>query len=259
MQEKKIKLISTFKTIKKGTNFIDENEAYLESPSKLFVEKEARELSSARPLQELNKDLSKRSFHFISSFLELLVPNKMCLVIISLELLKQSHKLILVKILVDFSVEKGLHFIKICSVKPWSQKGLLDSSFVYFLPWLFGSSCLLWCCRHFDGKNSWAQRTCWCPCITELRLGDAAEFGDGFDKSHLCCHFRKQKARLLTKRRTWTGEVSLWWGLNGTKDKMWGRIIGPKLIEYPTKSMSLVGFWHVVDDYRLAWLLHWLW
>lgn len=98
----------------------------LKPSSELFVKKEARELGSTRPLQELDKDLSEGALEFISSFLELLAPHKMGLVVVGLELLKQSLKLNLVQIVVDFSVEKGLHLIKVGGVEPWCQKCLLD-------------------------------------------------------------------------------------------------------------------------------------
>lgn len=121
---------------------IIESEFHLEPSSKLFVKKEARELSSARPLQELHKNLSEGALELISSLLELLVPHKVGLVVVSLELLKQSLKLSLVEVLVDLSVEEGLHLIKVSGVEPWCQKGLLDG----FLWGLFG--CGLCSCRH---------------------------------------------------------------------------------------------------------------
>ena len=64
----------------------------------------------------------------------------MCLVVVSLEFLQQSFKLSLVEVLVDLSVEKGLHFIKVCGVKPWCQKGLLNGSFGSFLARLGSAS-----------------------------------------------------------------------------------------------------------------------
>lgn len=99
---------------------------YLEPPSKFFVKKKARELSSARPLQELNEDLPQRTLHFVSSLLELLVSDEMGLVVVSLELLQQRLEFGLVEVLVNLGVEKGLHLIKISGVKPWGQKGFFD-------------------------------------------------------------------------------------------------------------------------------------
>lgn len=60
----------------------------------------------------------------------------MGLVVVSLELLKQGHKLLLVEVLVDLSVEKGFHFIKVSGVEPWGEKALLDDILVGLLAWL---------------------------------------------------------------------------------------------------------------------------
>lgn len=117
---------------------------YLEPPSKLFVEKEAREFSSAGPLKELHKDLPEWPLKFVSSFLELLVPHKVCLVVVSLELLEQCLKLILVEVLVDLSVEEGLHLIKVSGVEPWSQEGLLDVALLVACSWLCGGGGWWW-------------------------------------------------------------------------------------------------------------------
>lgn len=108
--------------------------AYLEPPSKFLVEKEARELSSARPLQELNKDLPKWALHLIRSLLKLLIPHEMGLIVISLELLQQSLKLPLLQILVNLPVEQPLHLIEIRRVKPRRQQRLLYPFFLLLPP-----------------------------------------------------------------------------------------------------------------------------
>lgn len=152
---------------------------YLKPSSKLLVEKKPRELSSARPLQELHKDLPEGTLNFISSLLELLVPNKMGLVVVSLELLQQGFKLSLVEVLVDLSVEKGLHLIKVGGVEPGCEEGLLDCCFGCFL-WGPLACAGLWSCRHADSEHLGV----WCSWV----WGRCAELGDGFHKCHLCCH-----------------------------------------------------------------------
>lgn len=113
---------------------------YLEPPTQLLVEKKPRKLSSAGPLQELHKDFPHRPLNLVSSLLEFLVPYEMGLVVISLEFLEKGLKLRLAQVLVDFSVEKGLHFIKVRCIESWGEKGLFDGSFCSFLG-LCRSSC----------------------------------------------------------------------------------------------------------------------
>lgn len=162
---------------------------YLEPPSKFFVKKKARELSSARPLQELNEDLPQRTLHFVSSLLELLVSDEMGLVVVSLELLQQRLEFGLVEVLVNLGVEKGLHLIKISGVKPWGQKGFFDvGRFGSFL-----AAGAFFCRRgsrggrrrHLDGGE---PRTSWW--IASKLWAACTELGDRLYKGHFRCHFR---------------------------------------------------------------------
>lgn len=75
----------------------------------------------------------------------------MCLVVVSLEFLQQSFKLRLVKVLVDLSVEKGLHLVKISGVKPWGQQGLFNGGFGSLLARLSGGGGGRLSGCHFDG------------------------------------------------------------------------------------------------------------
>ncbi len=59
-----------------------------ETSSQLLVEKESRELGSARAFQELNEDLTVRALDFISSGLEGVVTDEMLLVVITAELVE---------------------------------------------------------------------------------------------------------------------------------------------------------------------------
>ena len=159
------------------------HDEYLKPPSQLFIEKKPRELSSTRPLKKLNKNLSKSSLHFISSFLKLLIPHKMRLIIISFELLEQGLKLSLVQILVDFSIEKRLHLIKISGVEPRSEKRLLNRSLVGVLRRLRRR--LRGSCRHFNGGEFGVREwNCSRSRASEFE-SSTAELWNGLDESHL--------------------------------------------------------------------------
>lgn len=155
---------------------------YLEPPSQLLVEKEPRELSSAGPLQELHEDLPERALHLIRGLLELLVPHEVGLVVISLELLKQSLEFILVQVLVDLGIEQLLHLVEIGGVEPRGQEGLLDGLLVGLLGGLLGGGRLS-SDRHSDGGEPGARGR---PGVGQS--WGVGEFRDGFEESHLCCH-----------------------------------------------------------------------
>lgn len=155
------------------------NSRYLEPPTKLLVKKETRELSSTRPLQELDENLPQWTLHLISSLLEFLVPHKVSLVEISLEFLQQSLKLTHVQVLVDLSVEKLLHFVEIGRVESWGQKGLVYLLLLVLLLVHWWAACA-GCHLHTEDSPAWSR---------QFRVTDSrGEFGDGFYKSHFSCH-----------------------------------------------------------------------
>lgn len=159
--------------------------AYLEPPTELFVEKEAGELSSARPLQELDKDLAERTLNLVGSFLELLVPHEVGLVVVRLELLKQGLELGIVEVLVDLRVEQPLHLVEVRRVEPGCQQGLLDPLLVALLRRLAAGGRRL---RGGGARHSHAEGWQF-PGATQPRSGGGAKLGNGFYQRHFCCHF----------------------------------------------------------------------
>lgn len=101
----------------------------------------------------------------------------MGLVVVGLELLKQSLKLGLVQIVVDFGVEKGLHLVKVGGVEPWRQQRLLDG-FLRSALALFGGGGR----RHSDHGAPLAAAAA--SGIPKLRSRNIAEIGHGFHKRH---------------------------------------------------------------------------
>ncbi len=110
-----------------------EKEPNLQSPSEFLVQQETRELSSARALQKLDKDLPHRTLQLFRSCLELRVSHKVSLVVIRLELSSQGFELSFVQVLVHLSIEHALHLIEIRGIKPGSQQCILGKLLGPFL------------------------------------------------------------------------------------------------------------------------------
>lgn len=219
-----------------------ENKTNLESSPKLLVKQEPRELSSARSLKKLNKNLPQWPLKLISSSFKLRVANKVSLVVVSLEFMQQSFKFRLVQVLVDLCIKKHLHFIKVSSVEPWSEQCLLYP--------LFGPLRL---CRGGGGGRGPGNHRLRPEAVELGGGGGGVEFYcgtfHGLDERKLsCCHC------CLESEGEWACRLFMWgwrWWSDGNLS-LWLGLIHWNL-------MLLMRWWHVALGSLdwFSWLVWW--
>mmetsp|Transcript_32953 Transcript_32953/g.72832 ORF Transcript_32953/g.72832 Transcript_32953/m.72832 type:complete len:279 (-) Transcript_32953:229-1065(-) len=97
----------------------------LQATAELLVQQETRELSSARALQELNKNLPGGTLNLVSSILEGLIADEVLLVVVLLELSQHCVQLLHIQVGVHLQVEHTLHFIEVSGVEAGGQQSLV--------------------------------------------------------------------------------------------------------------------------------------